>query len=200
MKRCNSCGYTKPPTEFYRDKWKPDGLTRRCKACDKARGRAAYAKKIGRAPRPWCIGLTENYCTSCGIQISPGARERCLKCHHTFVRSQSEQLWATPCEFPGCTNARGKWGRKGLCDGHYQAMFRPRRGRHHKLRLQVFERDGGLCRYCGKPVRANWHLAHLVAKAKGGQDTLENLAVSCAKCNLRDGTGRVPVQLHVSVP
>jgi HNH endonuclease len=64
-------------------------------------------------------------------------------------------------------------------------------------RQEVYERDGGACRYCGEQVADDWHIAHLVALARGGEDTLDNVAVSCAPCNVADGVGRLPVQLHL---
>ena len=63
-------------------------------------------------------------------------------------------------------------------------------------RAEIWERDGGLCRYCGEPAGEDWHIAHLIALANGGPDTRANVAVACAPCNLADGTGRLPVQLH----
>ena len=56
-------------------------------------------------------------------------------------------------------------------------------------RQEIFERDQGLCHYCGEAVDPDgWHLAHLVAIARGGPHTRDNVAVSHPKCNLRAGT------------
>lgn len=40
MKTCSTCGVTKPRSEFYRDKTRPDGLKYGCKEC-----RAKYSKE-----------------------------------------------------------------------------------------------------------------------------------------------------------
>lgn len=65
-------------------------------------------------------------------------------------------------------------------------------------RLAVFERDGWRCHYCRLPVdRGDAHLAHIVALARGGTHTLENVACSHAACNMADGTGRLPAQLRL---
>lgn len=64
-------------------------------------------------------------------------------------------------------------------------------------RQELYDRDGGRCRYCDILVDEEWHVAHLVALARGGSDTLDNVAVSCPPCNLADGVGRLPVQLHI---
>lgn len=47
-KRCSACGQVKKVTEFYKDRTRRDGLTTRCKNCDKTRGRAFYAANPGR--------------------------------------------------------------------------------------------------------------------------------------------------------
>lgn len=58
------------------------------------------------------------------------------------------------------------------------------------LRREVFERDGGICRYpdCGVAItRENFHCAHLRSAAHGGPPILANLAAWCAPCNLKFG-------------
>jgi len=51
------------------------------------------------------------------------------------------------------------------------------------------------CFYCGRFVRkADRHVDHIVPLAKGGLHTLDNLAVACAKCNLKKHAKR-PVQV-----
>jgi hypothetical protein len=39
MKKCPECGLHKPFSEFYKDKYRPDGLRNRCKACEKIRSK-----------------------------------------------------------------------------------------------------------------------------------------------------------------
>lgn len=57
-----------------------------------------------------------------------------------------------------------------------------------KLRFQVLERDGFTCRYCGaRPPNVVLHLDHVVAVAKGGGNTLENLVTACLPCNIGKG-------------
>lgn len=53
------------------------------------------------------------------------------------------------------------------------------------LRLQVYMRDGFTCTYCNKII-INHHdvsIDHVLPKAHGGKDHLNNLTVSCIKCN-----------------
>ena len=65
-------------------------------------------------------------------------------------------------------------------------------------RREIYDRDGGVCRYCGKKVDFGaFHIAHLVALTLGGADAPSNVAVACAPCNQSDGVGRLAVQLHI---
>jgi 5-methylcytosine-specific restriction endonuclease McrA len=67
------------------------------------------------------------------------------------------------------------------------------------IRQAVFERDQGICRYCGCEPRpyeqcfgwkrtrkmSGWEVDHVVPKSRGGSDELENLVLACAWCNRR---------------
>lgn len=54
------------------------------------------------------------------------------------------------------------------------------------VRKAIYERDGGRCRHCGGPVHPQeiWHVDHFIPLAKGGTNDLENLVLSCIRCNL----------------
>lgn len=66
------------------------------------------------------------------------------------------------------------------------------------LRAAVIQRDGLVCRYCGKVVGENLRLDHLVPLAQSGPTSLENLAVSCFRCNRVKG-GRTPEQAGMTL-
>lgn len=54
------------------------------------------------------------------------------------------------------------------------------------VRVSVFKRDGGRCRYCEMaldPLGA-WHVDHVIPVADGGSSEPDNLALACAPCNL----------------
>lgn len=53
-----------------------------------------------------------------------------------------------------------------------------------KLRKVVIVRDAGTCQNCGMP---GTHVDHIVPRALGGDDSLNNLQLLCANCNLRKG-------------
>lgn len=62
-------------------------------------------------------------------------------------------------------------------------------GREHitrDMRLAIFNRDGGMCRYC-QSSGGPFHIDHVVPWAIGGVSDMSNLVLACAPCNLRKG-------------
>jgi hypothetical protein len=55
----------------------------------------------------------------------------------------------------------------------------------HIVRSIVLERDGYACAYCGSAK--NLHVDHIASVVRGGSNAFENLASSCAPCNLSKG-------------
>lgn len=57
------------------------------------------------------------------------------------------------------------------------------------IRRQVIERDGYYCVYCDEDLRdAEIHLDHVIPESKGGLTTVDNLQVTCRRCNTAKGT------------
>lgn len=55
-------------------------------------------------------------------------------------------------------------------------------------RLRVYERDGGVCTYCGVAVAPDeFHVDHSVSRKNGGTNHPNNLRTACAPCNLSKG-------------
>jgi hypothetical protein len=53
-----------------------------------------------------------------------------------------------------------------------------------RLRFEVFKRDGFRCAYCGKtPPQVTLEADHIIPKASGGKDVLDNLVSACFDCN-----------------
>jgi hypothetical protein len=61
-----------------------------------------------------------------------------------------------------------------------------------QTRVRVRERAGNRCGYCQLPQEdsplAALHVEHVMPKAHGGTDDLENLALACIDYNLHKGT------------
>jgi 5-methylcytosine-specific restriction endonuclease McrA len=62
---------------------------------------------------------------------------------------------------------------------------------NERTKARVRERAGHCCEYCrlhqsDSPL-AVLHIEHIVPKAHGGSDALDNLALACIDCNLHKG-------------
>lgn len=56
------------------------------------------------------------------------------------------------------------------------------------MRARVFATKGCQCAYCGRPAS---HVDHVLPRAKGGTDAIDNLVPACARCNNAKGTKTV---------
>ena len=55
-----------------------------------------------------------------------------------------------------------------------------------KVKREVYERDGGLCIFCGRPGTPN---AHYIRRSRCGKGTPENIGTLCAICHERYDEG-----------
>lgn len=61
-----------------------------------------------------------------------------------------------------------------------------------RTRFEVFKRDGFRCLYCGRtPPAVLLHVDHIIPVCSGGDNSRDNLATSCDKCNM--GKAGVPL-------
>lgn len=51
-----------------------------------------------------------------------------------------------------------------------------------ELRGLAFARDGECCAYCGT-TEGPFEVDHIIPRAKGGENTVENVTVACRRCN-----------------
>ena len=62
----------------------------------------------------------------------------------------------------------------------------PRNSENQACRKVIYARDEGICMYCGEFVtHRNATLDHIYPKSRGGEDTYQNLCLSCCDCNTR---------------
>jgi len=54
----------------------------------------------------------------------------------------------------------------------------------HKIILDIYDKQNGLCFYCNIPVNNSYHLDHYMPISKGGTNEKDNLVVACRFCNL----------------
>ena len=55
--------------------------------------------------------------------------------------------------------------------------------------------NGGFCAYCGTTGSLQWE--HIIPKSRGGPDTIDNMVLSCPKCN-REKAARNPIEWYDS--
>ena len=60
---------------------------------------------------------------------------------------------------------------------------------------KILVQNGGLCAYCGASGSLQWE--HIIPKSRGGPDTIDNMVVSCPKCN-REKAARNPIEWYDS--
>lgn len=107
---------------------------------------------------------------------------------------------STPCRVRGCPCLVSSRLMRGYCDNHahlrtthnwqarQQGKTTTERGYGYawqKLRTKILERDGYLCQVCkqsGKLTQAT-EIDHILNKASGGTDDLDNLQAICKACH-----------------
>lgn len=57
----------------------------------------------------------------------------------------------------------------------------------YNIRNYLLEKHGRKCFYCDKEV-SNFEVEHMIPKAKGGSNRIDNLTLSCHNCNQKKGT------------
>lgn len=62
-----------------------------------------------------------------------------------------------------------------------------------KNRPLVYERDGGVCQYCGKVLGKSYSVDHIIPRMHGGSSNIDNLTLCCRSCNSSKGA-RTPEQ------
>ena len=68
------------------------------------------------------------------------------------------------------------------------AQLDERRMFTEEQKIQIYHRDQGICKGCGKYVSEyNWHADHIIPWVKGGCTEVENGQVLCVKCNIKKG-------------
>ncbi len=83
-------------------------------------------------------------------------------------------------------------GQPKVADMRESACKRGYDRKWQKRRIMVLKRDYYLCqdKECGRPVGASGHVDHIIPKAKGGTDDMDNLQTLCRECHsVKTGRG-----------
>ena len=66
-------------------------------------------------------------------------------------------------------------------------------------RKNIYNRDDGICSYCNKNLHySDATIDHVFPRSRGGEDTWDNLTLSCASCNIKKGN-RTPAEAGMRV-
>ena len=111
----------------------------------------------------------------------------CLHCGAVMAREMRKD--ARYCS-DRCNSAAHAWTRKArmkiLVDGEIKRVSRS----------YIVERDSSRCHICRKKCRDDEiQIDHVIPLAEGGDHSLENLRVACARCNMSKGKRAVGEQL-----
>lgn len=71
-------------------------------------------------------------------------------------------------------------------------MIKRLRFRRKMSRIEIFNRDGYTCQYCGKESHT-LTLDHIIPRSRGGEHSWENVVSCCVRCN-RHKAGHTPVE------
>ena len=66
---------------------------------------------------------------------------------------------------------------------HLRAMKQPKYGDRYNLWIN----QNGRCFYCCRLLLPRYHLDHIIPKASGGRDSIENYCLACEPCNVKKG-------------
>mgnify|MGYP006268504591 CR=1 FL=1 len=119
----------------------------------------------------------------------------CQPCKDVAAKYVSHK-WKTDPKY----KAREKEWLKQNPHKRYNKRRKPGSKERRYTRKQIFDRDGINCYLCGKPTdptathiqgQEGWetypHVEHVIPLSKGGTDTLENVRIAHAKCNIDKG-------------
>ncbi len=130
-------------------------------------------EQIEKLPKEIIVRI-ERACEICGkkFSVKVGHNRRCCSIRCTNARNARISL-------------ENSERRKRLI---YEMRFDELDGGFLRLRFEVFKRDDFRCQYCGRNPKTDkdciLHADHIHPRAKGGEDTIENLTTSCLECNL----------------
>jgi 5-methylcytosine-specific restriction endonuclease McrA len=174
LKRCARCREWKPLEAFSRNATLPDGLQRRCKACNAAHyaehreERTAYKRKNADGIR---LYLAQYYVDN---------REELEKYYALYRANHREENrkrssdWAKNNPDKNRDKAERRRARKAGASGSYTTAD------IEAIRVA----QGNRCYLCGKTLK-KYHIDHFIPLALGGSNDPGNLRLACPSCNLR---------------
>lgn len=179
QKNCSKCKQYKNIDNFHQDNSRRDGYCHKCKECVrqyyvehneglKARSAAwkkanpgkykAYLKAWNQENKGRCFAYSKRY------------RENNLDKRRQYESDYKVQ----------------NRERYTIHQRNYRALKAKADGSHTQKEIeQMYEDQEGRCAYCSIALEGKYHVDHMVPISRGGTNGWENLAITCAFCNLR---------------
>jgi len=176
-KSCYTCKQDKPLSDYQKNKAKKDGLEHRCRACNNARIRAAYAKDPAKK-----IAATRQYHLD-----HPEWSKTVLREWHEQNAERRYQEYLERGKDPEVAAKRRDASRRS--ESRRRALMAGGTLVDH---ISSDDLDRVLVEYQGRCwichvdlATVDLHWDHYKPLAKGGEHTLANLRPSCSDCNVR---------------
>lgn len=208
-KRCSKCGVEYPSATEYWHRYKnsPDGFAPACKFCERERSRKYY-----QANRDKRLKAIDEY------QRSNPEKRRVISRRHYQRHQEQEKARASAykranpeitrrhaLEFYYRNKASLEFMEKRRASlrnhyrnnkGEYLHKWRKRDiikrgadGNHTTQDIeQLYDRQGGLCAYCGVELKHKYEVDHVIPLSRGGSNNKSNLALACQYCNRSKGS------------
>lgn len=74
-----------------------------------------------------------------------------------------------------------------------------RKSDYKKEKINLLERDGDCCFYCGKPLGDDITIEHLIALSSGGRNVLANMVLAHQKCNNEVGNKPISEKIKIAI-
>lgn len=211
MKTCTKCGDTKPLDGFY---CRNGRLVSPCKACKrrttaewkaknheavKAKRRLNYKKRASEINRARSERLASD----------PEFRARRSETNRRYREKNKEAIAAhfrdrranqTPAERKALNEYMRAY-RKANPDIDWNKRQRKRAARQPGRvvrRQEIWERDNGTCRLCGKKIDGDYHIDHIVPLALGGTHEPANCQLAHPACN-QEKWIKLEGQIHLPI-
>lgn len=194
MKTCTRCNVWLPLENFSKKKSSKDGLVSHCKKCERERYLEWYKNKGGQKK-------VRNYLD----EYRKNNKEKCDEWNRISRERNKVKALAIGKKWREANKDRmaelkREWRKRNPHKDHeYNHQRRVRKlGRISNMDAKsVLDASNGICYWCGKKAE-KIELDHYVPISKGGSNSVDNLVVSCKKCN-RSKHDKNPVEFANSI-
>ena len=198
MKICRGCGIEKPLSEFGKHSIEKDGLRRDCRACrsiETGKYRKAHREEILERKKAYRLANAKELSAKQSVYYAEH-RVEYIAYHAAYRAANLERKRAQNRAYEAAHKDKAyarikawKKTEKGRASCIASAHNRRHSGgiRLTRKLIDTVKADyGGICPYCNETI-TDGHIDHVVPVSGGGTNDPENLAYSCAPCNMLKG-------------